>query len=81
MPNSFNRLTRKQDMTAFVLNNGFQWLRLCFFTDGEKSLKNALLKAFSWHPAIFVILDWYHIEEKCAEYLSMALTQGAGPSQ
>jgi len=58
---------------AFVLNNGFQYLRLCFFTDGEKSLKNALVEAFSWHPAIFVILDWHHIEKKCAEHLSMAL--------
>jgi hypothetical protein len=36
---------------AFVLNNGFQHLRLCFFTDGERSLKNALVEAFSWHPA------------------------------
>ena len=58
---------------AFVLNNGLQYLRLCFFTDGEKSLKNALVEAFSWHPAIFVILDWHHIEKKCAERLSMAL--------
>jgi hypothetical protein len=57
---------------AFVLNNGLQYLRLCFFTDGEKSLKNALIEAFSWHPAIFVILDWHHIEKKCAERLSMA---------
>lgn len=57
---------------AFVLNNGLQYLRLCFFTDGEKSLKNALVDAFSWHPAIFVILDWHHIEKKCAERLSMA---------
>lgn len=58
---------------AFVLNNGLQYLRLCFFTDGEKSLKNALVEAFSWHPAVFVILDWHHIEKKCAELLSMAL--------
>jgi hypothetical protein len=58
---------------AFVLNNGLQYLRLCFFTDGEKSLKNALVGAFSWHPAMFVILDWHHIEKKCAERLSMAL--------
>jgi hypothetical protein len=58
---------------AFVLNNGFQHLRLCFFTDGERSLKNALVEAFSWHPAIFIILDWHHIEKKCAEYLSMTL--------
>jgi hypothetical protein len=58
---------------AFVFNNGFQNLRLCFFTDGEKSLKNALVEVFSWHPAVFIILDWHHIEKKCAEYLSMAL--------
>ena len=58
---------------AFVLNNGLQYLRLCFFTDGEKSLKKALVKAFSWHPAIVVILDWHHIEKKCAELLSMAV--------
>ena len=56
-----------------MLNNGLQYLRLCFFTDGEKSLKNALVEAFSWHPAIFVILDWHHIEKKCAKRLSMAL--------
>ena len=58
---------------AFVLNNGLHYLRLCFFTDGEKSLKNALIETFAWHPAIAVILDWHHIEKKCAELLSMAV--------
>lgn len=58
---------------AFLINNGLYRLRLCFFTDGELSLKNALVEAFSWHPAFVVILDWHHIEKKCAEFLSMAV--------
>lgn len=58
---------------AFVLNNGLHRLRLCFFTDGELSLKNALVAAFSWHPAVAAILDWHHIGKKCAELLSMAV--------
>ena len=66
-------VTLFRTLLAFVLNNGLQQLRLCFFTDGEKSLRNALVEAFSWHPAVFVILDWHHIEKKCGERLSMAL--------
>jgi hypothetical protein len=40
--------------------NGFN-----FFVDGQKTLQAAILQAFSWCINASIILDWYHLEEKC----------------
>lgn len=58
---------------AFLLRNRLHGRVLCFFVDGERSLNNALLAAFSWHSRVRVILDWYHLTKKCADMLSRAL--------
>lgn len=58
---------------AFLLRNGHYGRVMCFFVDGERSLNNALLAAFSWHPKVRIILDWYHLTKKCADLLSRAL--------
>jgi hypothetical protein len=58
---------------AFLLRNGLNGRVLCFFVDGERSLNNALLAAFNWHPKVRVILDWYHLTKKCATLLSLIL--------
>lgn len=47
--------------------------RLQFFTDGHKTLNETILKCFRWFNNIGIILDWYHLEKKCKEHLSMAM--------
>jgi hypothetical protein len=60
-------------LTAFLFGNGLIGTRIQFFTDGHKVLNEAILKCFSWYKNIGIILDWYHLEKKCKEQLSLAL--------
>lgn len=60
-------------LIAFVFNNGLIGNRLQFFTDGHKTLNQMILKCFNWCKNIGIILDWYHLEKKCKEQLSMAM--------
>lgn len=60
-------------LTAFIFHNRLAGDRIQFFTDGHKTLNAAILKQFSWYKNIGIILDWYHLEKKCKEQLSMAL--------
>lgn len=60
-------------LIAFLLSNNLLDYRLQFFLDGQRTLQAAILKAFSWHKNIAIILDWFHLEEKCKMQLSMAL--------
>ncbi len=60
-------------LTAFILNNNLIGSRFQFFTDGHKTLNSSILKHFSWYGNIGIILDWYHLQKKCKEFLSMAL--------
>ena len=46
---------------------------LQFFVDGQRSLQKSILNAFSWFGSLQLILDWYHLEEKCKKQLSLAL--------
>jgi len=58
---------------AFLLNNKLWHKILYFYVDGERSITNAITGLFSWHPRIRLIMDWYHLQHKCAELLSSAL--------
>ena len=60
-------------LIAFIFNNDLIGNRLQFFTDGHTTLNEAILKSFNWFKNIGIILDWYHLEKKCKEQLSMAL--------
>lgn len=60
-------------LIAFIFNNRLIGNRLQFFTDGHKSLNEAILKRFKWYANIGIILDWFHLEKKCKEQLSMAM--------
>jgi hypothetical protein len=60
-------------LLAFLLSNDLIARRLQFFTDGHRSLNEAILKFFSWHFDVAPVLDWYHLVKKCKELLSMAL--------
>lgn len=58
---------------AFVLHNGLLRYNLLFFVDGQRSLNKAILSLFAWFGPIQLILDWYHLQDKCKSLLSMAL--------
>lgn len=58
---------------GFLLNNDLLKYRLQFFVDGQRTLQAAILKVFCWFGNIGMILDWYHLEEKCEKQLSSAM--------
>jgi len=58
---------------AFLLHNHLLQYNLLFFVDGQRTLYTAILGAFAWLKPIQVILDWYHLEKRCKEQLSLAL--------
>ena len=60
-------------LVAFLLHNKLMSYHLQFFVDGARSLKKAILETFSWHKSIGIILDWYHLKDKCKRELSLAL--------
>jgi hypothetical protein len=41
--------------------------------DGQKTLHTAILQAFSWFSNLGLLLDWYHLDEKCKQQLSLAM--------
>jgi len=60
-------------LAAFLLNNGlFNKATLLFFVDGARDLHSAINTMFGWIP-FRIILDWYHLVEKCKMQLSLAL--------
>ena len=61
-------------LIAFLLHNDLLGYRFQFFTDGHTILNATILKFFAWYANIAIILDWYHLEKKCKEKLSLALT-------
>jgi hypothetical protein len=58
---------------AFLLHNHLLQYNLIFFVDGQRTLYTAILCAFAWFPSVQIILDWYHLEKRCKEQLSLAL--------
>ncbi len=62
-------------MLAFLLSNGLLSISgsLVFFTDGARDLRSAIQSTFHFIP-FKIILDWFHLEKKCKDLLSMAIT-------
>jgi len=58
---------------GYLLTNALLGYRLQFFVDGQKTLQAAIFRAFSWFRNVGMILDWYHLEDKCARQLSLAM--------
>jgi len=71
--NGYNVVTVLRLVVAFLLHHQLLSNNLIFFVDGYKSLYTAILSAFSWFSPLQIILDWYHLEKRCKEQLSMAL--------
>ncbi len=59
---------------GYLLNNAAFTGRIQFFVDGQKTLQAAIASAFSWYTNVGLILDWYHLDDKCARQLSSAMT-------
>lgn len=60
-------------VVAFLLHNQLLVHNLLFLVDGYKPLYTAILAAFVWFAPLQIILDWYHLEKRCKEQLSLAL--------
>ena len=58
---------------GYLLTHILLGCRVQFFVDGQKTLQAAILRAFSWFSNLGMILDWYHLEDKCARQLSLAM--------
>jgi len=58
---------------ALLFHNRLGSQGLIFLTDGQKTLQAAILCAFSWWGSLQLILDWYHLEKRCKEVLSLAM--------
>jgi hypothetical protein len=60
-------------LTGFMLNNDIAYIgNLVFFTDGARDLQNAIMGMYGWR-SYKIILDWFHLEKKCKELLSMGI--------
>lgn len=64
-------------LLGYLLTHVLLGCRLQFFVDGQKTLQAAILKAFAWFSNIGMILDWYHLKDKCARQLSLAMKGAA----
>lgn len=71
--NGYSLLATLRIIIGFLVNNDLLKYRLQFFMDGERKLRTGIFKVFSWFKNIGIILDWYHLEKKCKELLSMAM--------
>jgi hypothetical protein len=60
---------------AFLLENGLLsgTGQLVFFSDGAADLRSGIASLFSGLLPFKIILDWFHLEKKCKERLSMAM--------
>ena len=62
-----------QTLLGFLLHNQLLTHQsLIFLTDGAKNIRNNIKSFFAFRPWS-IILDWYHLEKKCGEYLSMGV--------
>lgn len=57
---------------GFLLNNHLIGFNIKVCTDGQRSLQDAILSFFSWHPHVTLLLDWFHVVKKFKEDLSLA---------
>ncbi len=60
-------------LIAFIFNNNLIGKRIQFFTDGHTTLNTIIFKCFAWYANVGIILDWYHLDKKCKEMLSMGM--------
>lgn len=59
-------------LVAFLLHNDLLQGNLQVFADGQKTLHDSVLTTLAWFTPLQLILDWYHLREKCKLQLSLA---------
>ena len=59
-------------LIGFLLFNGLMKKQIVVFADGARNINNTVIKMLHFANCK-IILDWYHLEKKCKEQLSMAL--------
>lgn len=59
-------------LIGFLLFNGLLKKQIIIFADGAREINNAVMKMLHFANCR-IILDWYHLEKKCKEQLSLAL--------
>jgi len=59
--------------SALLVASGLEGVPLLFFTDGQRSLKDAIFDFWRTRGRIRLILDWYHLQKKCRELGSLGL--------
>ena len=60
-------------VSALLVASDLTDVALLFFTDGQRSLKDAIFDFWSGRGRIRLILDWYHLQRKCRELGSLGL--------
>jgi len=72
--NTYNIMQMMKFVLAFLLQNELMSKPgpVVFFTDGARDLRSSIQNMFSFLP-FKIILDWYHVEQKCKDLLSMAI--------
>lgn len=61
-------------LLAFLISNGLleSW-RIVFFSDGAQNIRSCIEAFFSFRNPVVHMLDWYHLEKRMKELLSMAV--------
>lgn len=62
-------------MAVLVVNKLMENKRLIFITDGATDIKNHIVEFFGFRQYT-LLLDWYHLQNKCYQKLSSALKCG-----
>ena len=69
--NGFGTVPVLRFLVAFLLSGGVLSTHyLQFFVDGQRILHAAILERLAWFGSKRILLDWFHLKEKCAKELS-----------
>ena len=73
--NTYNIMQMMKIVLAFLLQNELMSKPgpIVFFTDGARDLRSAISGTFNF-LSFKIILDWFHLEKKCKDLLSMAIS-------
>ena len=61
-------------LVSFLISNGLlESRRIVFFSDGAQNIRSCIEAFFSFRMPVVHMLDWYHLEKRMKELLSMAV--------
>ena len=59
-------------LIGFLVGNGLMWRQIVVFADGARKIHDAVHDMLGY-AKVKIIMDWYHLDKKCREYLSMGV--------